>query len=133
MCLEILVRIDKEAAARISAKRLGRLVSLVVKSGTLDGEPALHLSVSGGCSCEFLSNEAPSDEPTWDLDATHREKLEAVVRTLSSEAKRFSVLFHWLSGEVERTEMRVSPAELMQALRSNAVGNNVLYRVGSRG
>jgi len=66
MCLEILVRIDKDAAARISAKRLGQLVSLVVKSRTLDGEPALHLSVSGGCSCEFLSNEAPSDEPTWE-------------------------------------------------------------------
>jgi hypothetical protein len=107
MCLEVLVQIHEDAPGRIGAKRLAGISGLVVRSATLDGQAALHLSVTGGCSCEFLAESASFDEATWDLEPAHRLKLETAVRALSSEAKRFRVLLHWLGGERGRAETRV--------------------------
>src|SRR5688572_667339 len=106
MCLEVLAQVAEEAPGRLSAKRLAALSGLVVKAGEMDGKPALHLSVTGGCSCEFLAKGGATDEAAWDLDAEHRPKLEAAIRALSSEAKKFRLLLHWLGGETERRDIR---------------------------
>jgi hypothetical protein len=131
MCLEILLQIPGNAPARISAKRLGETSGLVVRSTTLDGQAALHLSVSGGCSCEFLAKDASADQATWDLEPMHLPKLEAAVRALSLEARKYRLLLHWLGGERDRTEVPVSAKDLMNLLQSNSLSNNVLYCVGS--
>jgi hypothetical protein len=130
MCLEILVQIHEDAPRRIGAKRLAGICGLVIRSAKLDGQAALHLSVTGGCSCEFLAESASFDEATWDLEPAHRSKLETAARALSSEAKKFRLLLHWLGGERARVETRVSAKELLRLMQANAVGNNVLYHVG---
>jgi hypothetical protein len=55
MCLEVLAQVAENAPGKIGAKRLGELSGLVISNSRLDGFPALHFSVSGGCSCEFLA------------------------------------------------------------------------------
>ena len=67
MCLEVLAQITDNAPGRIGAKRLGELSGLVISSSRLDGLPALHFSVSGGCSCEFLARGHHKQRGTWRL------------------------------------------------------------------
>jgi hypothetical protein len=50
MCLEVLAQVAENAPGKIGAKRLGELSGLVISNSRLDGFPALHFSVSGGCS-----------------------------------------------------------------------------------
>src|SRR5688572_30199314 len=131
MCLEILIQIPENAPARIGAKRLGEISGLVVRSSTLDGQAALHLSVSGGCSREFLAKDATTDQATWELEPAHRPKLEAAIRAVSSETKKLRLLLHWLGGERSRTEVPITAKGLMNLLQSNSLGNNVIYSVGN--
>ena len=70
MCLEVLARIADNAPGRIGAKRLGELSGLMISSSRLDSLPALHFSVSGGCSCEFLARGPHKYEGIWELDPT---------------------------------------------------------------
>jgi hypothetical protein len=131
MCLEVLVQISENAPGRIGAKRLGEISGLVVMSSNLDGRPALHLSVSGGCSCEFLARGPHHHEGTWELDPAQLPKLVAVIRALNTEARKYRFITHWIGGDTERTEQRVSGRELLLAVEENRVRDNVMYRAWS--
>ena len=131
MCLEVLVQIPENAPGRIGAKRLGEISGLVVKSSNLDGRPALHLSVSGGCSCEFLARGTHHHGGTWELDPAQLPKLAAALRALSTEARKYRFIVHWIGGDTERTEQRVSGRELLRAVEENRVRDNVMYRTWS--
>ena len=89
MCLEVLVQISENAPGRIGAKRLGEISGLVVKRSNLDRRPALHLTVSGGCSCEFLARGPHQHEGTWELDPVQLPKLAAAIRALNAEARKY--------------------------------------------
>lgn len=127
MCLEVLVQISENAPGRIGAKRLEEISGLVVKSSNCDGRPALHLSVSGGCSCEFLARGSHHHEGTWELDPPQLPKLAAAIKALNTEARKHRFIAHWIGGETERTEQRVSGRELLRAVEENRVRDNVMY------
>jgi len=128
VCLEVLVQIADGAPGRIGGKRLAELSGLVVTSSRLDEKPALHLSVSGGCSCAFLAKRARHRNNTWDLEPEHVPKLLAAIRALNSEAQKYRLVACWLNGDVERTEQRTTGAKLLQLVGSNQLGENVVYR-----
>jgi hypothetical protein len=133
MCLEVLAQIADTAPGKIGAKRLGELSGLVISSSRLDGLPALHFSVSGGCSCEFLARGPHKHVGTWELDPTQLAKLAVAIRALNSEARKYRFVAHWLGGETERTERRITGKELLRLVEENQVGDNVIYRTWSDG
>jgi hypothetical protein len=127
MCLEIIATISPDAKSRISAKRLSDLSGLRVASFKLDGLPALHFSVTGGCSCEFLSDDAEFEAETWALDSAHLPALALAVSILAKETRRFSFCARWLTGERPRQTEKIRSAQLVKLVAENRVGNNVLY------
>ena len=131
MCLEVLIQISERAPGRIAAKRLSELSGLVATSSRLDDKSALHLSVSGGCSCEFLARGPHKHEGTWDLDPSHIPKLAAAVRALNSEVRKYRLVAHWLGGDTQRTETRVAGKDLLELVESNRLGDNIVYRTWS--
>jgi hypothetical protein len=128
MCLAVLAQIADNAPGRVGAKRLGELSGLVISSSRLDGLPALHFSVSGGCSCEFLARGPHKHKGTWELDLA---KLAVAIGVLNSEARKYRFVAHWLGGEPERTEQRITGKELLRIVEENQVGDNVVYRTWS--
>jgi hypothetical protein len=133
MCLEVLAQIADNAPGRIGAKRLGALSGLVISSARLNGLPALHFSVSGGCSCEFLARGPHEHKGTWELDPKQLEKLAVAIRVLNSEARKYRFVAHWLGGATERTEQRITGKELLRLVEENQVRDNVVYRTWSDG
>jgi hypothetical protein len=131
VCLEVLVQIADGAPGRISAKRLGELSGLVVTSARLDQKPALHLSVSGHCSCGFLAKARRHDRGEWELDPEHVPKLAAAIQALNSEARKYRLVAHWLGGDTDRTERRITGRELLKQVESGELGDNVVYRTWS--
>jgi hypothetical protein len=131
MCLEVLAQIADNAPGRIGAKRLGDISGLVISSSRLDGLPALHFSVSGGCSCKFLAGGPHKHKGTWELDPKQLEKLAVAIKVLNSEARKYRFVAHWLGGETERMEQRVTGKELLRLVEENQVGDNVVYRTWS--
>jgi len=131
MCLEMVAQIADNAPGRLEAKRLSELSGLLISSSRLDGRSALHFSVSGGCSCEFLAKGAHQTAGTWELDPRQIPKLAAAIRALNSEARKYRFVAHWLGGETKRTEHRVAGEELLRLVEENRVGDNVLYRTWS--
>ena len=127
MCLEITATIAPDAKARISAKRLSELSGLRVASCKIDGLPALHFSVTGGCSCEFLSDDAEFESETWALASEHLPALALAVSILAKETGRFSFVARWLNGERHRRTEKIRGAKLVKLVTENRVGNNVLY------
>lgn len=99
----------------------------MITSTRLDSKPALHFSVSGGCSCEFLAKGAPAEEESRTLNPEYLPKLAAAVKALCTEARKFRFLVHWLNGEVPRSEVRVAGKDLIALVEGNQVGNNVIY------
>jgi hypothetical protein len=99
MCLEVIATIAPNAKARISARRLSELSGLTISSCRFEEKPGLHFSVSGGCSCEFLSDDAEFEAASWSLAAAHLAALTKAVAALSSECEHFSLVAHWLNGE----------------------------------
>lgn len=67
MCLEIIATIAPDAKNRISAERLSKLSGLAVTTKKVHGESSLHFAVTGGCSCEFLSDNAEFEGEAWIL------------------------------------------------------------------
>ena len=133
MCLEVLAQIADNAPGRIGAKRLGELSGLMISSSRLDGLPALHFSVSSGCSCEFLASGPHKHEGIWELDPMQLAKLAVAIRALNSEARKYRFVARWLGGETERTERRITGKELLKLVEENQVGDNVIYRTWSDG
>lgn len=127
MCLEIIATIAPDAKARISAKRLSELSGLSVASCKMDGLPALHFSVTGGCSCEFLSDDGEFESETWALASDHLPALALALSILAKETGRFSFIARWLMGERPRRTEKVRSAKLVKLVAENRVGNNVLY------
>jgi hypothetical protein len=127
MCLEITATIAPDAKARISAKRLSELSGLRVASFKIDGLPALHFSVTGGCSCDFLSDDAEFESETWTLASDHLPALALAVSILAKETGRFSFVARWLNGERPRRTEKIRSAKLVKLVAENRVGNNVLY------
>ena len=127
MCLDITATIAPDAKARISAKRLSELSGLHVASFKIDGLPTLHFSVNGGCSCEFLSDNAEFESETWALDPNHLPALAQALSILAKETGRFSFVARWLNGERSRRTERIRGAQLVKLVTENRVGNNVLY------
>jgi len=130
MCLEILATISPDAKGRISADRLSEITGLKVTSRKVKGVSALHFSVTGGCSCEFLSDDAEFEAETWALSETHLPALAQAISALCGECKEFSFIARWLTGERPRRSEKVPGSKLEQLMSGNAVGNNVLYLVG---
>jgi hypothetical protein len=128
MCFELLVQIADSAPGRLRAKRLEQLSGLVVTGSRLDEKPALHLSVSGGCSCGFLAQGPNRHGGTWILNPEELPKLEAAIRALNTQAQKYRLVAHWLGGDVERTERHVSGAELLKVVENNQLCDNVVYR-----
>src|SRR4051812_17437245 len=108
MCLEIIAAISPDAKGRVSADRLGKLSGLAVTSRRIGGKPVLHFSVTGSCSCEFLSDDAEFESQVWSLEPSHLPALARAIATLAEECKRFSFLAHWLSGERPRADTPIS-------------------------
>lgn len=130
MCLEILASIAPEAKSRISAERLSQLSGLAVTSRKVLGVPSLHFAVTGGCSCDFLSDDADFESETWILAPDHLAALSQAVSALSKECKKFSFVAHWLNGERPRRTERVSGSVLAELISENKVCYNVLYIAG---
>ena len=129
MCLEIIAQILPEAKGRVSARRLSEFSRLHVASMKSRGAPALHFSISGGCSCEFLSDNAEFESPIWSLNPEHLPALAEAVSLLGSEAKPFSFLAHWLAGESPKGTSEVRLPALIRDIKNNQVRKNVLYLV----
>lgn len=118
MCLEVLAQIADNAPGTIGGKRL-------------DGRPALHFSVSGGCSCEFLARGSHEHKGTWELDPKQLAKLAVAIGVLNSEVRKYRFVAHWIGGETERTEQRIAGKELLRLVEENQLGDNVVYRTWS--
>jgi hypothetical protein len=95
-----------------------------------EGVSCLHFSVTGGCSCEFLSEDAEVEGESWALSPAHLPSLAEAINALQRECKQFSFVAHWLGGERERRSQRLSGEVLTSLVGRNEVGNNVLYVVG---
>lgn len=130
MCLEVIATISSNAKGRISAERLSQITGLSISSRKFNGEPALHFAVTGGCSCEFLSDDAEFEGEIWHLEPSHLPALAQAVSALGKECKAFSFLAHWLNGERPRHTQSISASALTKLVQQNEVGNNVLYVVG---
>lgn len=129
MCLEIIAQILPEAKGRVSARRLSEVSRLRVSRVKFRGDSALHLSVGGGCSCDFLSDAAEFDSPVWALNPVHLPQLAEAISLLGAEARPFTFLAHWLDGEAPAETPRVKLSVLINDIRDNRVRNNVLYLV----
>ena len=127
MCLEIIATIAPNAKGRISAKRLSELSGLSVTSCKMDGVSALHFAVTGGCSCEFLSDDADFEGETWALASVHLPALAHAVSILAKESGRFSFIARWMNGERQRRTEKIRSAKLVKIVEENRIGNNVLY------
>lgn len=130
MCLEILASIAPDAKHRISAERLSQLSGLVVSARKVGNMPTLHFAVTGGCSCEFLSENAEFECETWALTQENLPALSRAILALSKECKKFSFVAHWLNGERPRKTNKVAGSALAKLVAENKVGNNVLYVAG---
>ena len=130
MCLEIVATINPSASTRISAARMSEISGLVVSSRKFEGISCLHFSVTGGCSCEFLSDAAEFEAESWALAPEHLPKLAEAIAALRVECKQFSFVAHWLGGERERHTHEVSGEALAALVLQNEIGNNVQYVVG---
>ncbi len=129
MCLEITAAIESAAMGRISPDRLSRLTGLRVSSGKEDGRSVLRFSVTGGGSCEFLSDDGASDAGVWALSQEHLPVLTEAISTLSRECGKLSFLARWI-GEGSPTGSRgISGAALTKLVQENQLGNGVTYRV----
>jgi hypothetical protein len=129
MCLEIIARILPDSKGRVSARRLSEHARLRVASVKFRGASALHFSVSGGCSCEFLSDSAEFESPVWALNPEHLNALAEAISLLASEAGPFTFLARWLGGELPEGTSEVKPSALIEDIKQNRVRNNVLYLV----
>lgn len=129
MCLEIIAQILPESKGRVSARRLSEISRLHVSTVKFHGDSALRFSVSGGCSCDFLSDSAQCESPVWALNPEHLPALAGAVLLLGSEAKPFTFLAHWLDGEAPAETSRVKLSALIKDISGNQVRNNVLYLV----
>lgn len=129
MCLEIIAQILPEAKGRVSARRLSELTRLRVSGVKFRGASALHFSVGGGCSCEFLSDSAEFESPVWALNPEHLPPLAEAVSLLGSEARPFTFLAHWLDGRPPAETSEVKLSALVKDVEGNRVRNNVLYLV----
>ena len=69
--------------APMSAKRLAESGGLVVTPRCWMIYPALRISVSDACSCEFL---------TWELDPTHISKSTAAVQEPNTEVRKYRLV-----------------------------------------
>ncbi len=132
MCLEIIATISPSSKTRVSAKRLSKVSGLVISSTKSEGRSSLHFSLSGGCSCEFLAEKYYPENPLWNLAPSHLFRLADAVEFLGKNTEGFSLLVHWLNGEVQRTESDITLQDLLKAIKDNCIGNNVLYHIGKK-
>lgn len=133
MCLEIIAQISPESKGRVSARRLSERSRLHVTNVRFRGESALHFSVGGGCSCEFLSDSAEFESAVWSFNPEHLGALAEAISLLGSEAKPFTFLARWLDGEPPGETSEVKLSDLIEDIEGNRVRNNVLYLVRWRG
>lgn len=130
MCLEIIAQIHEGKRDRVTAKRLSELSGLHVSEVTYDKNPALHFSVNGGCSCDFLDDNADWDSPVWLLLADELPPLEKAISVIGKESKEFRFLAHWLDGEAPKETLTTNLKSLLRDIRSNQIKNNVMYLIG---
>ena len=130
MCLEVIAQILPESKGQVSARRLSEVSRLHVSKVHFRGAPALHFSVRGGCSCEFLSDSAEFEAAVWALAPQHLPALAGAVSLLGSEARPFTFLAHWLDGGAPTETSKVKLSALIWDIEGNQVKNNVLYLVG---
>ena len=130
MCLEIIAQIPKEIKNRVGAKKLSELSGLNVSKATYNNESALHFSVNGGCSCDFLDDNANWDSPTWILLKDAIPSLEKAIAAIGKESKKFRFVAHWLDGEAPRESLKTNLKGLLKDIRLNQIKNNVMYLIG---
>jgi hypothetical protein len=111
-------------------KRLSELSGLHVSKVTFDKQPALHFSVNGDCSCDFLDDNADCDSPTWSLLKDELPSLGKAIAVVGKESKKFRFLAHWLDGEAPKETLKTNLKSLLKEIRSNQIKNNVLYLIG---
>lgn len=133
MCLEIVAIIAADAESSVSARSLAEKSGLTVKDLVFEGNKALHLSRSGGCSCDLLGDAAEFDGDHWLLEPAALPAFAAAADHLAEVARRFSVVVHWLGADRQRRSVHVSAEAFAHLVRDNRVGNNVLYHVGKGG
>jgi hypothetical protein len=132
MCLEIIAQISPHSKTRVSARRLSEITGLHVSSVHHSGHSALHFSVNGGCSCDFLSDDADWNSPLWSLADEHLAAFAKAVNLLGEETDGFTLLVHWLGGERVRDSQKIRVGQLIRYIKANQVQNNVLYLVGKQ-
>jgi hypothetical protein len=134
MCLEVIAQFPENASAKMSPRRLSGLAGLSVSATKFENRSALHFSVTGGCSCEFMAEDAQPNDPVWDLAPENREKLAKAIAILAKECKKFSFIAWWHGIEhVERCAERISAIKLVEMISSNNLKNNTLFHVGHAG
>jgi len=131
MCLVILAQITKTSKKRIGAKRLAERTGLYVTKKKLNGETALHFSVSGGCSCEFLGKAYDAEASVWTLDPEHLDKLHNAVSILGKETDSFSFIAFFLGSERPEEARESTLQELKNDIKNNRVRNNALYSINT--
>jgi hypothetical protein len=130
MCLEIFVLIAPEADGRLGARRLSDVCGLQISNEKFEGQPALHFSATGGCSCDFLGDDASPEAAVWELAHEHLPALADTLAFLAREVKRFGFIARWYIAPSPTEVKQVSAGALVEMIRRNRVGNNILYRVG---
>ena len=127
MCLSIIAQIPKESKRRVGAKRLSKLTGLHVVKTKFNGETALHFSVAGGCSCEFLGKPYDAEAPIWSLNPEHLPKLNKAISIIGEEADSFLFLAHFLGSERPEAELETTFHELKSDIENNKIKNKILY------
>ncbi len=132
MCLELILR-PAPGREGASPRRLSEATGLrIIKICDLGGQ-ALHFSVSGGCSCEFLAEDADWNDDVWALEEEHLPALAEAVALYGEKNRHFEFLAHWLDGEAPRARKQIGLKGLVSAIAANKVENNVVYQVGHGG
>jgi len=127
MCFELVV-IPAEPD-QISARTLSVVSGLTVTQSHRPVENSFHFARGRGCSCSLLADEADWNHPTWILDPQTLEGLAKAVEAIADRASGLTFQAIWI-GETAETEGRVRLKELLRDIRSNAIRNKHVYRVG---
>jgi hypothetical protein len=130
MCLEIIARISPDSKNQVSAKRASDVSGLHVSKIYDNGQPALHFSVTGGCSCDFLSDNSDWNDPIWNLEEEHLPGLAKAIHLIGESTDGFAFLVHWLDREDIADSQKVKLSKLIIDIEENQLQNNVLYIVG---
>ena len=130
MCLELVIKQSNQSKIKIGPDRLSQITGLHVRKVNNDLGSCLHFSLSGACSCDFLSKGKAQEQDTWELDPSYLKPLIAAVDLFGKEKIGFLFRALWLN-ETPAPPHKIKLAELKKMIESNRIKRNVPFIVGS--